>query len=159
MKHKQDTKKVVTKEAAQVGRFGIVGILNTLVDIVLYNILFAVFAVPSATAGIISGTLAMINSFIFNQRFTFRTQKVDTKHIVYFFFITGFGIYVIRPVILSFLTKTWLWPSQIVYDVTSALRLPLSAEFDRNNFALAVAIVLVLGYNYIMYKKFVFVKK
>ncbi|MCC7288876.1 GtrA family protein [bacterium] len=159
MKHKHDKKdKVIKQEAAQAGRFGLVGILNTLVDIVLYNVLIMLFLIPAGAAGVVSGTVAMVNSFIFNQRFTFRVQKVSRARIITFFAITGFGIYVIRPIVLTFFTKTWLWPSQIVYDVTSFLRLPFSAEFDRDNFALAVAILLVLTYNYITYKKFVFTK-
>ncbi len=163
-----------TSEVKQIGRFGLVGVLNTLVDFVVLNIL-VITILPTSTifgsisvagyqytinglliAGVISGTLAMINSFIFNMRFTFKKQHVDVWHGVYFFLITIFGLFVIRPIILKLLTDVWLWPSQITYQITQLLRLPLSADFDTRNLALLVAIVVVLGYNYIMYKKFVF---
>lgn len=161
-------------EALQVGRFGIVGVLNTIVDIVVLNVLAATILPKSLVlgqvviagtvititgvmvAGIISGTLAMINSYIFNARFTFRARHVDTRHIVYFFVITMFGVYVIRPIILKLLTDVWVWPSQIAYQVTSGLNLPLSRDFDERNVALFAAIAVVLVYNYLMYKKFVF---
>lgn len=163
------------KEVRQVGRFGLVGILNTVVDVVLLNIL-AVTILPKSLvlgtvtiagseititglviAGIISGTVAMINSYIFNARFTFRDRHVAKKRIVYFFVITMIGIYIIRPIIIKLFTDIWIWPSQLAYSVTNWLKLPLSQEFDERNLALAAAIGVVLVYNYLMYKKFVFV--
>ncbi len=146
------------KITGEVGRFGLVGVLNTLLDIVLVNILTQIFGVALIAAGLISGTVAMINSFIFNQRFTFKVRKVSPARTLYFFAITMFGLYVIRPLILQFFTKQWLSPGELVYSVTSALHLPFSHSFDVNNFALAMAIIVVLGYNFIMYRKFVFIK-
>lgn len=162
-------------EAFRVGRFGLVGIMNTVVDIVVLNVL-AVTVLPKSlviaqftingilvtitglmVAGAISGTLAMVNSLIFNARFTFRTRHVSTRHIVYFFLITMFGLYVIRPIILKVFTDIWVWPADITYRVTSAVGLPFSRDFDERNLALFAAIAVVLVYNYLMYKKFVFV--
>lgn len=146
------------KVTGEVGRFGLVGIFNTILDIVLVNVLVVV-GLELVLAGIISGTVAMINSFIFNQRFTFKVKKVTPVQTLYFFAITMFGLYVIRPLILQFFTKQWLSPGELVYGVTSALHLPFSHSFDVNNFALVVAIVVVLGYNFTMYRKFVFVQE
>ncbi len=162
------------KEVAQVGRFGLVGISNTLVDFILLNLLVItilpknleiinttilginVVITGVIVAGIISGTAAMINSYIFNMRFTFRKKNVNTKHTVYFFLITIFGLYFIRPIILKIFTDTWVWPADVAYYITSSLKLPLSREFDERNLALMVAVLIVLVYNYLMYKKFVF---
>lgn len=162
------------KEVAQVGRFGLVGISNTIVDFVLLNLLvmtilpknlelfsFTILGINIVVtgiivAGIISGTAAMINSYIFNMRFTFRKKEVNTKHTVYFFLITIFGLYFIRPIILKIFTDTWVWPADVAYYITSTLKLPLSRDFDERNLALMVAVLIVLAYNYLMYKKFVF---
>lgn len=149
--------RVLSKIGGQVGRFGLVGILNTVVDVVIVNVLVH-FGLGIVIAGAISGTIAMVNSFIFNQRFTFKVNRVKGMRVVYFFVITMFGLYVIRPLILNFFTKQWLAPGEIVYQVTHSIGLPLSKTFDSNNFALGVAIVVVLGYNFVMYKKFVFVE-
>ena len=159
-------------EAAQVGRFGLVGILNTLVDFVLLNTLvrtvlprsevfFEVFGKPITglmIAGVISGTVAMINSFIFNQRFTFRAKKVDNRQIFLFFAITMFGLYVIRPLVLDFFSEIWLWPANLAYSIGQVLHLPMDQAFYTDNVALAGAIAVVLVYNYLAYKKFVFNK-
>lgn len=162
------------KEIAQVGRFGLVGISNTLVDFILLNVLamtilpkdlevasftilgFNVVITGVIVAGIISGTAAMINSYIFNMRFTFRKKEVNAKHTLYFFLITIFGLYFIRPIILKIFTDTWVWPADVAYYITSTLKLPFSREFDERNLALMVAVLVVLAYNYLMYKKFVF---
>ncbi len=144
-------------EVAQIGRFGLVGILNTLLDFAIFNLLTSsILGMGAAWAGIISGTVAMINSFVFNQRFTFKAKHTPTNKVVAFFAITIFGIYVIRPIVIAFFTKTWLWPSQTLYSLTSKLGLSFSADFDQRNLALLGAIFVVLFYNYILYKKFVF---
>lgn len=151
--------RIKQKLLGQAGKFAIVGVLNTLVDIVLVNVLTQVFRIEIVVAGLISGTVAMLNSLYFNQRFTFKVRRVSKLRIVYFFLITMFGLYVIRPLVLQVFTKQWLAPAEIVYSITSALGLPLSRSFDVNNFALAMAIMAVLGYNFFMYRKFVFVEE
>lgn len=147
------------KIAGEAGRFGMVGVLNTLLDIILVNVLTQLIGLDLVLAGILSGTVAMINSFIFNQRFTFRVKKVGAAQTLSFFAITMFGLYIIRPLVLQFFTKQWLSPGELVYSVTSALNLPFSRSFDVNNFALGMAILVVLVYNFVMYRKFVFVPK
>ena len=140
----------------QVTRFGMVGILSFAIDFGIANILAGPLHFNVVLASIISGTVAMVNSFIFNQRFTFRVQHTDQKHLVYFVVLTAFGIYVIRPIIIHFLTSTWLWPAHFTYRVTHALHLPLSPAFDTRNMALVVAVLIVFVYNFLSYKKYVF---
>ena len=162
------------KELGQVVRFAIVGVSNFLVDFIVLNLLvitilpkslnifsFSIFGVKYVIsgvilAGIISGTAAMINSFIFNKNFTFKAKKLSTSKLIMFFIITAAGLYLIRPVILYLFTDLWLWPSQIAYKVTTFLKLPLSQDFDTNNVALLVAILVVLVYNYLFYKFYIF---
>lgn len=152
--HPQANKAV--RSVGEVGRFGLVGILNTLVDIIIANVLIQFFGVAVVTASLISGTVAMINSFVFNQRFTFKVRKVDPLRTLYFFVITIFGLYVIRPLIIQFFVRQWHAPALLAFRISSALRLPFREAFIVNNFALGVAIVVVLGYNFIMYRRFVF---
>lgn len=147
-------------EVKQVGRFGLVGILNTVIDFIVYNcLLLFIPAVPAVWAGIISGTAAMINSFVLNKNFTFRAHKLSVHKMIAFFVITAVGLYVIRPVVIFAFTELWLWPSQLLYSITTALRLPFSQEFDTHNLALVAAIAVVLIYNYLLYKYYVFNEK
>ena len=145
------------RELGQVFRFAIVGVSNFLVEFILFNLLIKfVPNVPVVWAGIISGTAAMINSFVFNKSFTFRAKNLSTIKLILFFVLTAAGLYAIRPVIIYFFTKVWLWPSQVVYSITSFLKLPLSQDFDVKNVALIAAILVVLVYNYLVYKYFIF---
>ena len=145
------------KELGQLVRFAIVGVSNFLVDFIIFNLLVRFTPELSAIwAGIISGTAAMINSFIFNKNFTFRAKKLATFKLVMFFVITAAGLYVIRPIIIYFFTTVWLWPSQVAYNITTALKLPFSQDFDTKNLALLMAILVVLVYNYLTYKYYIF---
>ncbi len=170
------TKKPDHSEALQVGRFGLVGILNTVVDFVVLNVLAATILPKSLVlgsvtifgtnytitglivAGLISGTIAMINSFIFNMRFTFRARHVDALHATYFFVLTMIGVYIFRPILLKFFTDVWTWPVLTADHISTFLHLPLSQLFVERNVALAVTILLVLVYNYLVYKYIVFTK-
>lgn len=170
------TKKPDHSEALQVGRFGLVGILNTVVDFVVLNVLAATILPKSLVlgsvtifgtnytitglivAGLISGTIAMINSFIFNMRFTFRARHVDALHATYFFVLTMIGVYIFRPILLKFFTDVWTWPVLTADHISTFLHLPLSQLFVERNVALAVTILMVLVYNYLVYKYIVFTK-
>jgi putative flippase GtrA len=144
-------------EIKRVGRFGLVGILNTAIDFGLFNLLRLLL--PTLLATIISGTAAMINSYIFNQRFTFKAKQVSPRQTVTFFGVTIAGLYLFRPAIVYFLTKTWLWPSDVAFTISNKLALPFTLSFVRDNLAFVVGIAFILCYNYLSYKKFVFTKK
>lgn len=157
-------------EAAQVGRFGLVGILNTVVDFVVQFLLFKLVGLSSSVAAVLSGTVAMTVSFFFNQRFTFRRQHSSTAKIVLFFVITAFGIWVLRPIIITIFVHYWTWPSHTAYDIVLKLKLDqlpgvhsllytgkkTAQEVVANELALVMAIIIVLFYNYVAYKRYVF---
>lgn len=170
-------KKPHHSEVSQVIRFLMVGVVNTIVDFTILNIL-AVTILPKSSfaesftilglqasinglilAGLISGTIAMIVSFLLNAKFTFRVNHVSGRRTVYFFAITIFGLFIIRPIILKLMTDVWHWPAKFTYSVTHFLHLPFSQSFDERNIALVAAILTVLVYNYLMYKKFVFINE
>lgn len=156
-KKKSAAKPKKHSEVAQVGRFGLVGILNTIVDFAVYNLLLFFFASLAPTvASVISGTIAMINSFIFNKSFTFKAKKLSTTKAVLFFVITLIGVYIIRPIVVWFFTVVWLWPAELAHKITSWLHLSFSQDFITHNLALVAAIAVVLVYNYLSYKYLIF---
>jgi putative flippase GtrA len=57
--------------AGQVVRFGIVGVLNTLVDFGAFNLMVFVFGMPVLVAYPFSVTAGIINSFLWNKHWTF----------------------------------------------------------------------------------------
>ncbi len=83
----------------QIVKFGVVGVLNTLVDIGILNLLIAVSGVA---AGIgftvfkgISFIVAVVNSYIWNKSWTFDSgQKANTKEALSFFVVSMIGFFI-----------------------------------------------------------------
>ena len=50
----------------RIAKFGLVGVLNTLIDIALFWLLYSVFGVPYLVANVLSFGAGMLNSFVMN---------------------------------------------------------------------------------------------
>ena len=76
-------------------RFGVVGALNTLVDFSVLNLLLVVFAVkgsiPLLVCNATSFTVANLNSYLFNKRWTFGDHRRGTlgQFLLFVFFSLG----------------------------------------------------------------------
>lgn len=145
-------------EIKRVGKFGIVGIVNTLIDFGIFNALtkFAGFGIIQAN--IVSTTCAMIFSFAANKKVVFKPESGSTaRQAVMFFVVTAFGLYVIQNGIIWLLTDIWVGPVNLVVNIVRSAGIHfLSDGFYINNSAKAVATVASLVWNYIMYKEVVF---
>ena len=150
------------KLTKQVGKFGIVGISNTVIDLGIFNVLNQVFSVYVVYANIVSVSLAIINSYIWNKKWTFRDESKDdlpqefTKFVA--FSLIGLGI---QTFIVWVLADKWTVSGEFVYDIIKALSLDgiFSFDFVINNWAKVWGIALALSWNFIAYKKIVFKEK
>jgi putative flippase GtrA len=153
----------------QIGKFTVVGIINTVIDVAVLNFLvlvfqfkfqFTVFGFPFLIANIISVTLAMINSYFWNKYWTFRSKKKKNwlSEILKFFLITVIGIYVINQLVFNLLNTYWLWPTQIVTNFSHLIGISSLDNFITLNFAKILAILASLVWNFIGYKLWVFNK-
>lgn len=137
-----------------------VGIFNTLVDFGFYTLLTSVLLQRNdqiALAGIISGTFALVCAFLTHSFVTWRGAPIGPGTMVRFFLFTGFGMWVIRPILLTLfvgLTGLYRW----VFELTQTLGLPLSYDFIVNTGAFGFMVIIVLVYNYLTYDRFVFKK-
>jgi len=156
---------------SQVAKFGVVGILNTVIDIVVLNVLlwagltsaFVLFGQNFLIANIISVSVAVVNSFILNRFWAFGSAREKTNifyEISKFLIITFIGMFVIHQVIFNGIYYNFSWLTNFFYSIVSFLRLDaiLSFEFVRINSAKVVAILGSLIWNFIGYKFFVFKK-
>lgn len=82
----------------QMFRFGIVGSFNTLIDILVFNILL--FCMPTRNAGTLlvyssfAYTVGALNSYLMNKHWTFRSAKRTTRSEVFrFACVNAFGIF------------------------------------------------------------------
>lgn len=150
-----EEKKELTK---QVGKFGIVGIINTLVDIGIFNVLKFIFGFATVTANIISVSAAIINSYVWNKNWTFHDKDKNVSKQFIIFVLLSIGGLIINTVVLLFLTQTWTLPSDLAVKITHFIKLNsiFSDNFVFFNFAKALAILFSMVWNFITYKKFAF---
>lgn len=157
----KNTKNTALAQTKQVGKFGLVGIINTLLDFGVYNIMFSLVGLKPIPANLIAATVAMTFSFIANKRFVF-DQKAGSvlRQAALFLLVTATALYVIQNIVIYGLTELWLWPLELAYDIVGSLGLSgaLSQEFVVNNGAKAIATGFSMVWNYLLYKKVVFKK-
>jgi len=140
--------------------FLFVGGLNTLLDFAFYSFLtLVIFKEPGdiALAGIISGTFALMCAFITHGFITFKGSNLGKETIAKFILFTGFGMWVLRPLLLVvFIKFSGLY--ELVHQFTSAIDLPFSLSFIASTGAFGFMVIIILLYNYYVYSRFVFQK-
>lgn len=126
-------------------RFVIVGIINTVLDFLLLNLLVGLLFLNPLIANIISTTIAMLFSFFANKRWTFRDAGENyARQVVLFFIFTLIGLYAIQN-------------SLIMLIIAVVPHLGFSDQVFLNIAKLAAS-VGSLTWNYYTYKHFVFKK-
>lgn len=135
-----------------------VGIGNTVLDFLTYTLLTTLFFTNGkhiAIAGVISGTFALIYAFLSHSFITWRGSHIGHKTVMKFVIFTGFGMWVIRPLLLAtFIHLTGLY--NFAYKISHDIGLPFSHNFVNNTGAFLLMVVIVLLYNYYVYSHFVF---
>lgn len=60
-------------------RFSIVGVSNTLIDFLVFTVFYTVFKLDANVSQVLGYGVGILNSFIFNRRWTFGDRKSDKK--------------------------------------------------------------------------------
>jgi len=145
----------------QIAKFGAVGVVNTLLDFVVLDILHLSLGVALIPANLMSTTAAMIFSFFANRHLVFEHHSDRVwRQLVLFWLVTAFGLYVLQTGLI------WLFDRHLQGVLTLGVRLVhdmglrhLSASFIKTNGIKAVADGVTLVWNYVLYKKVVFVNR
>ncbi len=148
-------------ETKRVGKFGLVGILNTLLDFSIYNFLIIFLDFDRIPANVVAATFAMTFSFFANRTFVFgNNSKNVARQAILFLLITAFGLYIVQNVVIYGLTDIWHFPLALAYDIVGVFGLDrvFSESFVIDNGAKVIATLFSMTWNYIMYKKVVFKK-
>lgn len=151
---------LATTEAVRVGKFGAVGILNTLLDFGIYNALTTKrIGLTKLRANVVSTTITMIISFFLQRQVVFGSgQSSPLLQAIKFFAVTAFGLYILQNIVIYLFTKSWKWPKNLVHAVLK--KLPkikyINDDFVVKNGAKVAATLVSLTWNYIMYKRVVF---
>jgi putative flippase GtrA len=155
----------------QVRRFGLVGILNTLIDFVLFQLITKVFSIPLSevwVAKLISGAAAMVNSFFFNRAFVFRSSSTRGNtggQAAKFFISTVIGVFLIQTSLTQFFSSDFPAFGRLAYDIAATLGLTsllpqvLTEAFTIKTVAFGIATVASLTWNFLAYKFWAFSEK
>jgi mannosyltransferase len=125
---------------SRVVRFGIVGVINTVVDFSIFNTLVIILGWPIIPSNIIAATTAMIVSFFLNKKTVFRSQQGSSIQIVLFFVFTLTGIWIVQNGVIS-----------LVYPLLGSLPVALKL-----NLVKVLAVIIGLLWNYASYSTVVF---
>jgi putative flippase GtrA len=122
----------------------VVGLIGAVVDFGIMNLFSKLFGMPLVWAGTISFACAILSNFFWNRHWTYpdsRTRPI-ARQMVMFFIVNVAGL-AIRLPILHFLEP----PMRGLFD-RLALNISLSPEFLGKNFTLAVAVGVVMLWNF-----------
>lgn len=132
------------KELERFIKFMVVGAIGAAVDFGTYNLLIELAGLPPEVAGTISFILAICSNFAWNRYWTYpdSRSKPVAQQFVQFFIVNALGI-VIRLPIIAVTRNIFAAMSENLLSLD-----PASAETLGNNLALALAVVIVMFWNF-----------
>jgi len=130
-------------EQKRFGKFAIVGVLGAVVDFGVFNLLATLLKVPAVPASVVSFSLAVINNFILNRRWTFPDSRNApvVRQLVQFSVVSVIGL-LIRTPLFAWLEK------QLVPLAAKFVPNLFTPTFVGHNVSLAIAIIVVMGWNF-----------
>jgi putative flippase GtrA len=135
-------------------RFLCVGSFNTLLDFTILNILVELAGLPVLVANSISVSVGITISYFLNHRIVFRhPQKYSLKNYIRFFFVTGFGVIVLQNLVIYASTKLGIANSD---NTVHLLLFNVSDKTVVLNIAKALAVIVGMVWNFLLYKYVVF---
>lgn len=160
------TKPEVAEATKQVEKFGLIGIMNTLIDYVLFISITKVFSIPLDQAWIAkipSGAVAMVNSFYFNKTWVFKHKKGDVREQGAKFLVsTLIGVFVIQTGLVRFFTSEYTFFGEVAFEiaqsigVTSLLPAVITYAFVIKTVAFGLATIASMTWNFVVYKYWAF---
>jgi putative flippase GtrA len=152
----------------QVRRFAVVGVVNTLVDYLLFVALTKIMRLPLDwvwIAKLISGTVAISISFLLNRRWVFRASGAPLGQAARFLATAVVGIYGIQTSLTQFFVSSQPGLGKALYSVLKDTH--LSGEFSSiltealaiKTVAFALATLVSMTFNFFVYKFWVFREK
>lgn len=122
-------------------RFGLVGVVNTLVDLALFTVL-SLLGTATVPANLVSTSAGAACSFLLNRGFTFRARAGRLRRqVLLFVLVNVVGLWVLHPL--------------VIVAVAAALPVAVPALVGAA-LPKSVAIAVGLGWNFLLYSRVVF---
>lgn len=132
------------KEQARFLRFALVGVIGAIIDFGVFNLLVHFTSISSVLASVISFITAVCSNFVWNRYWTYPDSR--SKHVAHqllqFIVISLIGL-IIRTPLFAFLEK-----NLVVLFTGINLNIPLTPTFLGHNISLAIAIIVVMFWNF-----------
>jgi len=144
----------------QVARFGLVGVINTAVDYVVFVALTALFGIPLSKVWLAkypSSLVAMTVSFALNRSFVFRAKRdAVAGQALRFVVVTLIGVLVIQNLLTQLFASVFQYPGTATYRLLQAVGLGFSEKYTIETVAFALGTVASLTWNFLAYKYWAF---
>lgn len=130
--------------------FSIIGVFNTILDIVIYTVLRS-NGQSVLVSNIISVSIALIGSYLLNSRITFKAKKWTTLSFLGFLAVTLFGLWVLQTAVIY-----------LIVDHLKLLGTSWLTIFGRKKGLVKIVVPKILAtgvtfiWNYIWYSKVIF---
>jgi putative flippase GtrA len=150
---------------ATFSRFAVVGVANTLIDYALFLLLANLLQLSLDTvwiAKVLSGTVAMANSFYWNRRWVFRSSGAPVGQAWRFVVTTVTGVYVVQAVLTHLFASRWPAVGEAVFDLLESTGIRglapaiLTESLVVKSVAFAIATAASMTFNFTMYRFWVF---
>ena len=132
------------KERVRFFRFAVVGVIGAVIDFGTMNLLTRVFDASLVFAGTISFISAIISNFIWNRYWTYPESRSRSiaKQLTMFFAVNLAGMLIRIPIL------HYVEPPMHTFFNGFTLNLPVDADFLAKNFTLALAVGIVMLWNF-----------
>ena len=139
--------KIDKEEAKQTGiqllKYGVIGILNTLITLIAFYLLNTKLELPYGIANVIGYVLGVINSFLWNRNWVFKTKN-DVKREL-FLFVCGFLICLALQLCVSWILLEGLGWKNLPDDIIPFFPMQKAGQ----NIVMVVAMVAYTLANYV----------
>jgi putative flippase GtrA len=136
---------VDARERTRFMKFMLVGLMGAVIDFGAFNLLSGLIDVPEVPASMISFTLAVCSNFVWNRFWTYpdsRSKRIRHQ-LIQFFIVNLLGVAIRTPIFAGLYT-----PLEHVFMDIVPPGLPFTGAFVGHNLALAVAVVVVMFWNF-----------
>jgi len=136
------------------------GVVTTLIDFALYNLLTGRrFGLGRIHANCLSTTAAMSFSFTVNGLLVFCPETGATlARALRFLMVTSFSAYVLQNLVIYLVSRIWLQPVQLAQWAAAqwSVSRTLPDEWVQKNTVKVMAVLVGMSWNFLWYKFFVY---
>jgi putative flippase GtrA len=155
-----------TKIVKQGAKFGLVGLSNAIIDFSLYTGLSILLKVPLNKVFLVkyfSGSMAMINSFYWNRKWTFKSKAKLSRSAIRFLVATLVSVWGIQPGVVWLFTATslkafgmfWFNIGEAI-GVVGLLPHTLTLPFVIKTVAFGMGVLTIFAWDFTLYKLWAF---